>query len=522
MSAYNGHYAPQETSLFDEQMSAFEPSFTDSAMHAGSTDAYPVVDDAPFRPPSADGLFQPYPLESAATSRGPSPLATYPGAVAPFSQVYSSHLSPFSPNGAFPPSASTSSSGSPAYPSSFSAGVPPATTLAVQAAIHHQQRAVQQHPGFLDPRQQAELLQAHQGGVAPATITPSQVQHNSFSAASTPSTSTSASPPPPPPVASSSKAGGKSTKSSSSSTSLLPTKKANGGAVRPRHTPSASPAPPSAVASTVRKYEYNPDEWNQILPSVRSLLSAKRLQASPLATAPKLLKDLRFFSHETRSDSPWGDTSDVPPEGRAEVLHCLLKYARDEFWHVFLEVVQDKPATAATASSSSSTKGKGKEDADEPQQLAGIKSDALDLLQSWLEGASKAVVREKATAGGAATSGKDRKRKELEQATLALVLQVSLPSLSLLSGFASTRGHCGKGFVILGLLCGVSRSFPSSPWFFSEALRGDSRIVTRASGASVCLRSPLAALQKDTARFCLVWFLPQDANMCPTQSGRTG
>ncbi|GAA5880889.1 hypothetical protein JCM3774_003233 [Rhodotorula dairenensis] len=422
MSAFNGHYAPQETSLFDEQMSAFEPSFTDSAMHGDTNDSYAVVDDAAYRPPSADGLFQPYPhhpLESGSTSRGPSPLTTYPGAVAPFSQVYSSHLSPFSPNGAFPPIASTSSSVPPAYPT-FPAGIPPATALAVQAAIHQQQRVVQQHPGFLDPRQQAELLQAHQGGVAPATITPSQVQQqqNSFSiASSTPSTSTSASPPP---VASSSKSGAnKSTKSSSASAT---SKKTNGGgAVRSKHTPSASPAPPAPSAA--RKHEYDPDEWKQILPGVRTLLSAKRLQTSPLATAPRLLKDLRFFSHEDRADSPWGDMSDVPPEGRAEVLHSLLKYAKDEFWRVFLEVVLDKPAS----SSSSSTKGKGKENGDEqqPQQMAGIKSDALDLLQSWLEGASKSVVREKSAAGpGAVTSEKDRKRKELEQATLALVLQV--------------------------------------------------------------------------------------------------
>ncbi|GAA5992779.1 hypothetical protein JCM10908_006929 [Rhodotorula pacifica] len=433
MSSFSGQYAPHETSLFDEQMSAFEPSFTSTAdpsasLTADPTNPYAMVDDSAYRPPSADGgsgIFQPssymHHHQLAADSRAPSPLAAYnTGAVAPFSQVYASHISPFGNGsaGAYPPPpTATSTSVPPPYPT-YPAGVPPSSTLAYQAAIHQQQRHVQQHPGFLDPRQQAELLQAHQlrleqqqqGGIAPATITPSQVQ--SFSIASTPSTSAS-----PPPVASSSKSGvAKSSKTSSASS--LTTKKANGSSSallsassRSKRPPSASPAPPN-----VPKYEYDPNEWLQILPGVRALLTAKRLQGAPLATAPKMLKDLRFFSHESRADSPWGDTSDVPPEGRAEVLHNLLKYAKEEFWRVLVEVVQDKPA--------SSVKGKGKEEsADDSVSTTGIKSDALELLQAWLEGASKSIVREK----GAVTSSsseKDRKRKDLEQATLALVLQV--------------------------------------------------------------------------------------------------
>lgn len=428
--SFNGHYAPQETSLFDEQMSAFEPSFADPSMNVDASDAYPVVDaTTTFRPPSADGLYQPYQPshagESATGSRVSSPLPTFSGTVAPFSQVYSNHLSPFSASGSFPPIASTSSV-PPSYPT-FPAGVgvPPASTLAVQAAIHQQQRGVvQRHPGFLDPRQQAELLQTHQGGIAPATITPSQVQQpQSFSIASTPSTS--ASPPPPPPAASSkgTKSSSSSSSKSSSSSNLKKVNGASSSAGRAKQRPpSAFPAPPPASAV---KYEYDPEEWQQILPGVRTLLSAKRLQASPLATAPKLLKDLRFFSHETRADSPWGDTSDVPPEGRAEVLKALLKYAKDEFWRVFLETGQGKPASSSTVTTTGS-KGKGKENGDDQQQqqqLAGIKSDALDLLQAWLEGASKAVLREKGSSSG--TSEKDRRRKELEQATLVLVLQVS-------------------------------------------------------------------------------------------------
>lgn len=150
-----------------------------------------------------------------------------------------------------------------------------------------------------------------------------------------------------------------------------------------------------------------------MLPTIRSHLTAKRLQASPLSTAPKLLKDLRLFSRAESSDSPWGDSSDVPPEGRAEVLHNLLKYAKEEFWRVFLEVGQDKTGA---------NKGKGKEDGAGSEHA--IESHALELLQGWLEGASRSALREKGSGG---SSEKDRKRKELEQTTLMLVLQVCHP-----------------------------------------------------------------------------------------------
>lgn len=423
MSAYHGSYAPDEASLFDEQMS-LAPSFSTSVDASGGADLATPLHDATaygagpssngphgvgvfadpaagmYRPPSTDGLYSAF---------QPTSLPAYSGVVAPFSQVYQDHrhLSPF---GHFPPmpTASTSSASAPsvlspahAYPANFTTAP---SVLAVQGMVHQQSR-VQQHPGFLDPRQQVALLQQEndQGaGISLATITPRQVE--SFSVASTPTASVS-----PPPSSTSTARASKPSASisrkvsgSADSTAKKPSATASSSAARTKRPPSASPAPSA----------YDPQEWLSLLPTIRANLTQKRLQTAALSTAPKLLKDLRLFSHEGSADSPWGDASDVPPDGRAEVLHHLLQYAKDEFWRVFLDVGKQ-----------ASVKGKGKISSsagDDPDDS--IRSDALDLLQAWLEGASKSIVREKAQAGP--TTEKDRKRKELEQATLVYVLKV--------------------------------------------------------------------------------------------------
>lgn len=421
MSAYHGSYAPDEASLFDEQMS-LAPSFSTSIDGNGGAELSTPMHDATsygagpsnghhgvgvftdpaagmYRPPSTDGLYSVF---------QPTSMPAYSGVVAPFSQVYQDHrhLSPF---GQFAPmpTASTSASGpsvlssAQAYPANFTTAP---SVLAVQGMVHQQSR-VQQHPGFLDPRQQVALLQQQddQGaGISLATITPRQVE--SFSIASTPSTSDS---PPPSSAAPNARASKSSTTTtrkvsgSADSTAKKPSAAASSSAARAKRPPSASPAPSA----------YDPQEWLSLLPTIRSNLTQKRLQTAALSTAPKLLKDLRLFSHEGSADSPWGDASDVPPEGRAEVLHSLLQHAKEEFWRVFLDVGKQ-----------AAVKGKGKSQPGVDDSDDSLRSDALDLLQAWLEGASKSIVREKAQAGP--STEKDRKRKELEQATLAYVLKV--------------------------------------------------------------------------------------------------
>lgn len=381
----------------------FTPSFGD---YPSMSSAF---DGTSYRPSSADGLYPPvsaFSLPSAsATARTPSPLATYTGAVAPFSQLpFSSSIMPFG----------SSASYGTAQPGSSAAG----SSLAMQAAIHQQQRSA-----FLNPR--SVELSAQQ---APVTITPTALTASQRLASASASSSASSTPPPAPPPRKTA-----SSSSSAAATSSAATKKAraaspavsvsaSSSAAKKARDPSratASPAPSSTRSAA------SPDAdpvalWLQALPGIRSHLTQRRLTSSPLSSAQKLVGLLSEFSHTDRSSSAsrWGDASDVPPEGRAEVLTALIRYAKDEFWKAWVEVGKVDAANA---------KGKGKEKDGGSQAIV---SDGLELLQVWLDGASKAFVKDK---DGAKEKERDRKRKELEQASLALVLQVRSPSAPLLA-----------------------------------------------------------------------------------------
>ncbi|KAJ8294400.1 hypothetical protein OF846_002259 [Rhodotorula toruloides] len=393
-SSFDAPYAPTEASAFEEAMMDFTPSFGD---YPSMSSAF---DGTSYRPSSADGLYPPvsaFSLPSAsATARTPSPLATYTGAVAPFSQLpFSSSIMPFG----------SSASYGTAQPGSSAAG----SSLAMQAAIHQQQRSA-----FLNPR--SVELSARQ---APVTITPTALTASQRLASASASSSASSTPPPAPPPRKTA-----SSSSSAAATSSAATKKAraaspavsvsaSSSAAKKARDPSratASPAPSSTRSAA------SPDAdpvalWLQALPGIRSHLTQRRLTSSPLSSAQKLVGLLSEFSHTDRSSSAsrWGDASDVPPEGRAEVLTALIRYAKDEFWKAWVEVGKVDAANA---------KGKGKEKDGGSQAIV---SDGLELLQVWLDGASKAFVKDK---DGAKEKERDRKRKELEQASLALVLQV--------------------------------------------------------------------------------------------------
>ncbi|BGP06954.1 hypothetical protein JCM10049v2_002784 [Rhodotorula toruloides] len=393
-SSFDAPYAPTEASAFEEAMMDFTPSFGD---YPSMSSAF---DGTSYRPSSADGLYPPvsaFSLPSAsATARTPSPLATYTGAVAPFSQLpFSSSIMPFG----------SSASYGTAQPGSSAAG----SSLAMQAAIHQQQRSA-----FLNPR--SVELSAQQ---APVTITPTALTASQRLASASASSSASSTPPPAPPPRKTA-----SSSSSAAATSSAATKKAraaspavsvsaSSSAAKKARDPSratASPAPSSTRSAA------SPDAdpvalWLQALPGIRSHLTQRRLTSSPLSSAQKLVGLLSEFSHTDRSSSAsrWGDASDVPPEGRAEVLTALIRYAKDEFWKAWVEVGKVDAANA---------KGKGKEKDGGSQAIV---SDGLELLQVWLDGASKAFVKDK---DGAKEKERDRKRKELEQASLALVLQV--------------------------------------------------------------------------------------------------
>jgi hypothetical protein len=152
-----------------------------------------------------------------------------------------------------------------------------------------------------------------------------------------------------------------------------------------------------------------------VIPDVRTQLSAPRLQKAPTSAAQRLLSLLSPFNHVDGSSSTlsdWSDGSDIPPEGRKEVLSELLKYAGEEFWRAWVQ-------EGDTGSSSS-------------------KSAGVELLSIWFEGASKGfeAKKDKEKLKGKETGAEEaeRKRREVEQMTLALVLQVSS------SLFSSIRG----------------------------------------------------------------------------------
>lgn len=386
----------------------FSPSYGD---FASTSNAF---DGPSYRPSSSDGLYPPvsaFSLPSAsATARTPSPLSTYTGAVAPFSQLpFGSSIMPFG---------SAASYNAP-QPGSSAAG----SSLAMQAAIHQQQRSA-----FLNPR--SVELSATQG---PATITPTALTASQLLASASASSSASSTPPPAPPP--------RKTPTASSSTATA-TKKAR--AASPAASTSASSSGPKKVRAMARstaspapssaRSEASPDAdpvvlWAQALPDLRSHLTQRRLTSSPLSTAQKLVRLLSAFSHTDRASSAsrWGDASDVPPEGRAEVLTALIRYAKDDFWKAWLEVGRARGEAEAAGA-----KGKAKE-----TSAVTIVSDGLELLQVWLDGASKAFVKDK---DGAKERERDRKRKELEQASLALVLQVRFAHpLRCLSLFSSAR-----------------------------------------------------------------------------------
>jgi hypothetical protein len=193
---------------------------------------------------------------------------------------------------------------------------------------------------------------------------------------------------------------------------------------------SASPA--TSTSSTAKRSRtasppansYDSEQWRTFHESkLKQHLNSKRITGAALSTAQFLVKNLALFSHTEKTSilSPWGDASDVPPDGRAEVLSTLLKYAKDDFWKAWLDV----------GASSSSSGGKGKEK--ETNGGGKAKSEGLELFQRWLDGAAKGYVssKEDKDKDKSSDKGREKKRKEMEQTTLALVLQVRFPLHSL-------------------------------------------------------------------------------------------
>lgn len=237
-----------------------------------------------------------------------------------------------------------------------------------QAFLEQQQ---QQQPtlgtnGSSLPNDRVITLAQSLGGRSP-TFTPSSFPPSAFSQ-SAPATAPAQRATPPLPTPSPAP----STTSTASSTSTL---------VPPPPTLAPHPPAPPVVQTP----------WQKGLPTLREQLTSARFSRFSAITASKLARHLTAFRVDGAGSptSEWGDASDVPPEGRKEVLEALVKWgATGDFWVNWLG-----------------------------------EQGGVEVLVEWLMGASATV------AGGKGKGKGGEKRKEVE-ATLGLVMKVSRCSFS--------------------------------------------------------------------------------------------
>ncbi|GAA6060902.1 hypothetical protein JCM10212_003936 [Sporobolomyces blumeae] len=298
------------------------------------------------------------------------------------------------------------SSASSVNPSFFSPPVasnaPHSSTLAIQSQLIQDERdrrnAAMAIPptSFFNPADSTTNPSKQPSGAVPATtISPAMMTNPQFS------TSTSSDPQP---VASTSRSPSPST-SSSTIASVPASKKSSStnGSSKPR-TKSSSSSSTSGSTSHA---------WDLALPEIRSQLTKNRLTRAPASTAQRLLHLLSPFNHAagpTSTLSHWSDGSDVPPDGRKEVLTEILKNGTEEFWKAWVsEGDRSKP------SSSLASKDK------DASQSAGV-----EVLTFWFEGASRGYEgkKDKDKMKEKEVDADERRRRQVEQMTLALVLQV--------------------------------------------------------------------------------------------------
>lgn len=271
---------------------------------------------------------------------------------------------------------------------------PPSSTLAMQSQLIQDERNRRNVSATISP---APFYNPPPVSQAPsATISPSMITNSQFYSNPTPPVQPQPQPQPPPqaqPVASTSRA------SSASAASPPPAKKSKSST-----SSSSSSSKPRSGSSTPSSSSTSASRWNKVLPDIRANLTASRLSKAPTSAAQRLLNLLSPFNHvagPTSTLSDWSDGSDVPPEGRKEVLTELLKYGTDDFWRAWVAEGDN-----------------GKENA---------KSGGIEMLSFWFEGASRDMdsKKDKDKMKEKDSGDAERKRREVVQMTLALVLQVS-------------------------------------------------------------------------------------------------
>ncbi|GAA5979985.1 hypothetical protein JCM5350_005986 [Sporobolomyces pararoseus] len=287
---------------------------------------------------------------------------------------------------------------------------PVSSTLAIQsqmiqdernrrnAAALQQQQQHQPQPMrhfSLDPSSVSASPQPPSPPPSATTISPSMMTNSQFASSATPPVVDQ-------PVASTSRASSvvNGTPSASTTTKKPPASSSSSTSTssKPKSSKRSSSTGPSSSSSLER--------WEKVWPDVKAQLTMNRLQKAPASTAQRLLSLLSSFNHvegPSSTLSDWGDGSDVPPQGRKEVLSEMLKYAGEEFWKA---LVQEGDTGKSTS-----------------------KSAGVELLSFWFEGASKGfeAKKDKEKLKGKQQAGDEeaeKKRKQVEETTLVLVLQV--------------------------------------------------------------------------------------------------
>ncbi|GAA5968312.1 hypothetical protein JCM3765_000387 [Sporobolomyces pararoseus] len=280
---------------------------------------------------------------------------------------------------------------------------PVSSTLAIQSqmiqdernrrkAAALQQQQQQMRHFSIDPSSVAASPQPPSLPSAATTISPSMMTNAQSSSSSAPPVVNQ-------PVASTSRASSvvNGPPPTASTSSKKPSSSSSTSSSKPKSSKRSSSTGPSTSSSLER--------WEKVWPDVKAQLAANRLQKAPASTAQRLLSLLSTFNHvegPTSTLSDWGDGSDVPPQGRKDVLSEMLKYAGDEFWK---SLVQEGDTGKSTS-----------------------KSAGVELLSFWFEGASKGFEakkdKEKMKGKEVGDDEAEKKRKQVEEITLALVLQV--------------------------------------------------------------------------------------------------
>ncbi|KAL8276466.1 hypothetical protein RQP46_011116 [Phenoliferia psychrophenolica] len=155
--------------------------------------------------------------------------------------------------------------------------------------------------------------------------------------------------------------------------------------------PPSHPAPPPPAPFTSPAQPGPVTAWQRGLPTLREHLTSPRMSRFASSSASKIAKHLSLFKVEPPALSAWGDSSDIPPEGRREVLEAFAKWGgtrEGDFWKAWVGNSADGGMEClvawligASAKVEPSKKGKGKEKPEESKAKEEVEKTLLLVMQ---------------------------------------------------------------------------------------------------------------------------------------------